>query len=187
MPEPTEPNQTEEALRASELRYRRLFETAKDGILILDAKTGQITDVNPFMIDLLGYSYDEFIGTPLWEIGPFKDTKECKLAFLELQEKEYIRYESLPLETRDGRSIAVEFVSNVYGLTGGTRVIQCNIRNITKRKQAEDALHRTEEETRRFFEANPAGSYVASPDGRLITCNPAFARMLGFSSVEEAM
>jgi CRP/FNR family cyclic AMP-dependent transcriptional regulator len=187
MPEETEPNHAQEALRASELRYRRLFETAKDGILILDAKTGQITDVNPFLVNLLGYSYDEFIGTPLWEIGPFKDTKECKLAFLELQKREYIRYESLPLETKDGQSIAVEFVSNVYGLNGGTRVIQCNIRDITKRKHAENALHRSEEETRRFFEANPAGSYVASPDGRLLTCNTAFARMLGFASVEEAM
>ena len=187
MQEETEPEHSEEALRASELRYRRLFETAKDGILILDAKTGQITDVNPFLVNLLGYSHDEFIGTPLWEIGPFKDIKECKLAFVELQEKEYIRYESLPLETKDGRSIAVEFVSNVYGLSGGTRVIQCNIRDITKRKQAEDALQRSEEEIRHFFEANPAGSYVASPDGRLMTCNSAFARMLGFSSVEEAM
>jgi PAS domain S-box-containing protein len=187
MHEEMEPKDSEDALQASELRYRRLFETAKDGILILDAKTGQITDVNPFLVNLLGYSHDEFMGTPLWEIGPFKDIKECKLAFLELQEKEYIRYESLPLETRDGRSIAVEFVSNVYGLNGGTRVIQCNIRDITKRKQAEDALRRSDEETRRFFETNPAGSYVASPDGRLITCNSAFARMLGFASVEEAM
>src|ERR1700689_1536996 len=99
MPGQTKPKHSGEALRASELRYRRLFETAKDGILILDAKTGQITDVNPFLVDLLGYSHDEFIGKPLWEIGPFKDIKESKLAFLELQEKEYIRYESLPLET----------------------------------------------------------------------------------------
>jgi len=187
MQEQPQSKHSAEALRASELRYRRLFETAKDGILILDAHTGQITDVNPFLVNLLGYSYDEFIGTPLWEIGPFKDIKECKLAFIELQEKEYIRYESLPLETKDGRSIAVEFVSNVYGLSGGTRVIQCNIRDITKRKEAEIARHRGDEETRRFFEANPAGSYVASPDGRLITCNSVFARMLGFASVEEAM
>ena len=187
MQEQTEPKRPGTGLRASELRYRRLFETAQDGILILDAHTGQITDVNPFLVHLLGYTYDEFIGKPLWEIGPFRDIKECKLAFLELQDKEYIRYESLPLETKDGRSIAVEFVSNVYGLNGGTRVIQCNIRDITKRKQAEETLRRSDEATRRFFEANPAGSYVASPDGRLVTCNPAFARMLGFASVEEAM
>src|SRR5258708_35134335 len=106
MLEETQPQHSEEVLRASELRYRRLFEAAQDGILILDARTGQITDVNPFLINLLGYSYDEFVGIPLWEIGPFKDTKESKLAFLELQEKEYIRYESLPLETKDGRSVA---------------------------------------------------------------------------------
>jgi PAS domain S-box-containing protein len=96
MQEETQSKDSGEALRASELRYRRLFETAQDGILILDAQTGQITDVNPFLINLLGYSHDEFIGTPLWEIGPFKDTKECKLAFLELQKKEYIRYVSSP-------------------------------------------------------------------------------------------
>src|SRR5258708_36699325 len=163
MEEETEHKEQEEARRASELRYRRVCETAKDGILILDAQTGQISDVNPFLVNLLGYTYNEFIGLPLWEIGPFKDTKECKLAFLELQDKEYIRYESLPLETKDGRSIAVEFVSNVYGLSGGTRVIQCNLRDITKPKQAEDALHRSEEETRLFFEAHPPGSYGARP------------------------
>src|ERR1700694_1858796 len=111
MQEEMEPKDSEEALRASELRYRRLFETAKDGILILDAKTGRITDVNPFLVNLLGYSHDELMGTPLWEIGPFKDIKECKMAFLELQEKEYIRYASLPIETKDGRSISVELVS----------------------------------------------------------------------------
>jgi PAS domain S-box-containing protein len=79
MQEETDPKISGELLQASELRYRRLFETAKDGILILDAKTGEITDVNPFLLNLLGYTYDEFIGTRLWEIGPFKDIKECKL------------------------------------------------------------------------------------------------------------
>ena len=159
MPKAARSKISDELLEASELRYRRLFETAKDGILFLDAKTGQITDVNPFLVALLGYSYDALIGMRLWEIGPFRDIKECKLAFLELQEKEYVRYESLPLETKDGRSIAVEFVSNVDGLSGGTRVIQCNIRDITKRKQAEDALRPSEEEYRFFFQSNLAGNY----------------------------
>lgn len=135
----------EDALSASELRYRRLFETAKDGILILDAETGKITDANPFLVELLGYSLDEFVGAQLWDIGPFKDIKECKLAFAELQEKEYIRYESFPLETKDGRTIAVEFVSNVYELSPGTQVIQCNIRDITQRYQVQEALQKSEE------------------------------------------
>jgi two-component system cell cycle sensor histidine kinase/response regulator CckA len=187
MPEETEPKISEELLRASELKYRRLFETAKDGILILDAKTGAITDVNPFLLNLLGFAYDEFIGARLWEIGPFKDVTECKLAFVELQEREYIRYESLPLETKDGRSVAVEFVSNVYGLSGGTRVIQCNIRDITKRKQADDALNQSEEEYRLFFQSNLAGNYVSTPDGKVLTCNSVFAGMFGFTSIEEAL
>ena len=124
------------ALKASELRYRRLFETAQDGILILNADTGQIDDVNPFLTDLLGYTREQLLGNKLWEIGPFKDTKASKAEFRELQREAYVRYDDLPLETSAGKSINVEFVSNVYQVNGG-KVIQCNIRNITERKQAE--------------------------------------------------
>src|ERR1022692_1563142 len=166
MQEEMETKDSEEALRASELRYRRLFETAKDGILILDAKTGQITDVNPFLVNLLGYSHDELVGVRLWEIGPFKDIKECQLAFVELQEKEYIRYDSPPLETKDGRSISVEFVSNVYGLSAGTRVIQCNIRDITKSKQMEEALRQSEERFRVALKNSPIAVFNQDRDLR---------------------
>ena len=127
---------SKEALQVSEAKYRRLFETAQDGILILDAKTGSITDVNPFLIDLLHYSYEEFLGKELWEIGLFKDIEASKAAFRELQVKKYVRYEDLPLKTKAGECINVEFVSNVYGVDG-TMVIQCNVRDITKRKHAE--------------------------------------------------
>jgi PAS domain S-box-containing protein len=127
------------ALKASEMRYRRLFETAQDGILILNAGTGQIEDVNPFLTDMLGYTREQLLGNKLWEIGPFRDTKASKAEFRELQRAAYVRYDDLPLETSDGRSINVEFVSNVYQVNGG-KVIQCNIRDITKRKQAEGKL-----------------------------------------------
>jgi two-component system, cell cycle sensor histidine kinase and response regulator CckA len=90
------------ALKASETRYRRLFETAQDGILILDADTGQIDDVNPFLIDMLGYTYKDFQGKKLWEIGEFKDIQASKEAFRELQDRGYVRYDDLPLETRGG-------------------------------------------------------------------------------------
>jgi PAS domain S-box-containing protein len=185
MPEATGPRNSGESLRASELRYRRLFEAAKDGILILDAKTGEITDVNPFLVNLLGYKHDELVGTRLWEIGPFKDIKECQLAFLQLQDKEYIRYESLPLETKDGRPIAVEFVSNVYRVSGGTRVIQCNIRDITERKQAEEALRQAEQKYHNIFEEAIVGIFQSTPNGRYIVANPAMALMLGYDSPEE--
>ncbi len=127
------------ALQVSEMRYRRLFETAQDGILILNGDTGQITDVNPFLLKMLGYSHAELLGQQLWEIGPFKDAAAARAAFQELQTTGYIRYEDLPLEASDGRHLSVEFVSNVYRVDQ-QRVIQCNIRDITDRKQREREL-----------------------------------------------
>jgi len=134
----------EEALIASEISYRRLFESAKDGILILNAITGRIMDVNPFLIKLLGYSREQFIEKRIWEIGFFTDIVDNHDKFVELQQKEYVRYDNLPLKTTDGRQINVEFVSNVYTVDHH-KVIQCNIRDITQRKQAEDELVRQKE------------------------------------------
>jgi diguanylate cyclase (GGDEF)-like protein/PAS domain S-box-containing protein len=134
----------EQALANSELRYRRLFETAQDGILILDAETGAITDVNPYLIKMLGYTCEELLGKKLWEVGAFKDVEASKKAYLELQTQGYIRYEDLPLRTSDGQTMEVEFVSNVYPV-GNQRVIQCNIRDIADRKRVERALIESEE------------------------------------------
>ena len=131
----------EQSLRASELSYRRLFEAAKDGILILDCDTGRINDVNPFLFNLLGFSRAEMMGKTVGELSPFKDIEENKVMLSRLQKDGYVRYEDLPLKTRDGRHIAVEFVSNVYE-AGDKNVIQCNIRDITARKQTEAALIR---------------------------------------------
>ena len=130
-------------LKTSEIRYRRLFEAAQDGILILDAETGAITDVNPFLIKMLGYSLEEFVKKKLWEVGAFKDIEASREAFEALQRNEYIRYEDLPLRAKDGRLVQVEFVSNVY-MVGDEKVIQCNIRDITERKQAQEALLKNE-------------------------------------------
>ncbi len=137
-PDRDRPFSKESSLRQSELRYRRLFEAAQDGILILDATTGAITDVNPFLISMLGYSRDEFLERKLWEVGAFKDVQASKDAFLALQKDKYIRYEDLPLRAKTGQVVPVEFVSNVYR-AGDQSVIQCNIRNITERKRAQDA------------------------------------------------
>jgi diguanylate cyclase (GGDEF)-like protein/PAS domain S-box-containing protein len=138
---------TGERLRASEVRYRRLFETAKDGIVLLDADNGRITDVNPYLLDMLGYSHAELIGKALWEIGAVKDIAASQDAMHQLQKKEYVRYEDLPLETKSGNHIQVEFVSNVY-LVDGLRVIQCNVRDITARKRAEDDVRDAHDELR---------------------------------------
>jgi PAS domain S-box-containing protein len=123
----------------SEIRYRRLFEAARDGILILDPLTRKITDANPFMSELLGYPNDELLGKELWEIGLLKDEAASRSAFRELKKNHFIRYENLPLQNKDGQLHEVEFVSNLYD-EGGRKVIQCNIRDITERRQNERAL-----------------------------------------------
>src|SRR6266496_2754753 len=134
-------------LHTSEVRYRRLFETAKDGILLLDARRPRFTDVNQFLEDMLGYSHTELIGKALWEIGPVKDITASQDAMRRLQNNEYIRYENLPLQTKGGQQIQVEFVSNVY-LVDGWRVIQCNVRDITARKRAEEGMRTANDELR---------------------------------------
>jgi PAS domain S-box-containing protein len=126
-------------LKRSELRYRRLFETAQDAILILDGVSGEIIDANAFILDMLGYPLEYFLGRHLWELGFLKDKSLAKNAFETLKTEGYIRYEDLPLETKQGRAIHVEFVSNVY-FVGDKRIIQCNIRDITERSRAEEAL-----------------------------------------------
>ncbi|MBF0503010.1 MAG: PAS domain S-box protein [Candidatus Riflebacteria bacterium] len=167
------------ALQESEKRYRRLFESAKDGILILDAVTGKVVDVNPFLMQLLGYSYDTICGKHIWEIGAFKDIAASKDAFKTLQDNEYIRYEDLPLETLDGRSIAVEFVSNVY-LVDHCKVIQCNVRDISAKKHGEA------ERKRLMAAIEQTGEAIVITDSKGVIqfVNPAFEKTTGFNRME---
>ena len=174
----TERNQARELLEVSETRYRRLFETAQDGILILDADTGRISDVNPFLMQMLGYSHEDFLGKRLWEIGAFKDIEASQRAFSDLQTRGYVRYEDLPLQTGDGRSIAVEFVSNVY-LVDHHKVIQCNIRDITERKRVEEALHESEEMFRLFMDHSPIYVFFKDENVRTIQISKNYEKMLG--------
>ncbi len=154
----------------SEKRYRRLFESAKDGILILDAATGKVVDVNPFLLQLLGYSYNEIIGRHLWEIGSFQDIAASKTAFKKLQDTEYIRYDNLPLKTRDGKSVEVEFISNVY-LVDQSKVIQCNIRDITGRREMEKTLQKSEAKMRSILDNIGIGVALISPKMEILELN----------------
>ena len=139
----TEPRRKENELKVSEVRYRRLFETAQDGILILDGETGKIIDLNPFLLELLGCTHAELLGKELWQLGLFGDIDLSQKAFQKLQDSGYIRYDDLPLEAKSGKRLEVEFVSNVYHVNH-TKVIQCNIRDVTERKRIEEKLRYTQ-------------------------------------------
>jgi PAS domain S-box-containing protein len=173
-----------EALIASEARYRRLFESAKDGILILDAETGMVVDVNPFLIELLGFSHEQFLGKNVWELGFFKDIFANQAHFAELQRKEYIRYEDKALETADGRRIEVEFISNVYPVNHH-KVIQCNIRDITERKRSQEAFRQERLFTASLLESLPGIFYLYSyPELRLARWNKQHESSLGYETGE---
>jgi len=126
-----------EEMRVSEIRYRRLFEAAHDGVLLIDPGTRKIIDANPFMTRLLGYPRDQLIGKELFEIGLLKDENASQAMFRKLKRSHEVRYEDLPLKNQAGRHQEVEVVANLYH-EDGQPVIQCNIRDITVRKLAED-------------------------------------------------
>jgi PAS domain S-box-containing protein len=174
---------TNDALRVSEARYRRLFETAQDGILIVDAQSGVITDVNPFLMTLLDYSRDDFLGKTLWDIGAFKQMQESKAAFRELQNRQYIRYENLLLEARSGRRINVEFVSNVYE-ENGKSVIQCIIRDITERKRGETLLHESQQRLSGIIASAMDSIISVDEQQRVVLFNAAAEKMFRCSEAE---
>lgn len=150
-------------LRASELHYRRFFETANDGALILDFESGTIHDANPFLLNLLGYSLSDLLGKRLWDIGLIEDRGASQATFEELQKTAYVRYEDLPLLARSGQRVDVEFISSVYEVEG-RRVIQCNIRDIRERKATERRLASYAVQLQRSNQELENFAYVASHD-----------------------
>ena len=174
----TDRKQAEEKVRISEIRYRRLFEAAHDGVLILDPDTRKITDANPFMTKLLGYPHGQLVGKELFEIGLLKDEAASREVFQKLKRKHEVRYEDLPLESKGGRHQEVEVVANLYE-ENGHPVIQCNIRDITERKAAEDALRRSEEHYRVLFDLGPVAVYSCDASGMIRKFNRRAAELWG--------
>jgi len=182
----TEHKLVQESLQASETRYRRLFESAKDGIIILDAGSGLIVDINPFLTEMLGYSKEQLLKKAIWEIGFFKDVVANREKFEELQQKKYVRYENLPLETVDGRKVYVEFVSSVY-LVNHHKVIQCNIRDITERKLAEDVLAWEQYLIHLLLDNLPNYIYFKDRDSKFIRISSSLVHLFKLNNPLEAI
>ena len=154
----------------SENRYRQLFENALIGIFFIEADTGRITDANPLLMKILGCTREELLGKSLWEINPFKSVAASKAAFEELQRQKHIRYENLPVETIDGRRLDVEFVSNRYEVDH-QEVIQCSIRDVTKRVLAEEALRESERKLDRVLQTIVDGLVIVDLTGQIVYAN----------------
>ncbi len=178
----TDSRKVREQLATSEVRYRRLFETAQDAILILDGDTGKIIDANPFIKDLLGYSLEELQGKNLWEIGELKDTLASKISYQQLYENGYNRWDNLPLVTRDGRNISVEVVANAYNVDH-SHVIQCNIRDMTESEKSNKMLSESEMKFRILAEESPNMVFI-NRKGRIIYANQRCEEIMGYTKEE---
>lgn len=164
----------EHALEASEARYRRLFEAAKEGILILRADSGEIIDVNPFLLELTGHARSHFLGKELWEIGLFEGREASRACFADLLTNKYVRYDDLPLRASDERSIDVELVSYIYAVDD-QNVVQCNIRDITESKRAENRILESRATLNAILESSTSSTYALDREYRYIAFNQAHA------------
>ncbi len=136
----TERRRRDDQILVSEIRYRRLFETAHDGVLLLDPRTRKIIDANPFMTRILDYPHDKLIGKELFQIGLLADEAASQAMFRKLKKNKQVRYDNLPLVTQTGRLQDVEVVANLYE-ENGRLIIQCNIRDITERRRSEEHVN----------------------------------------------
>ena len=133
----TERKRREDEVLVSEIRYRRLFETAHDGVLILDPATGKIIDANPVMTRMLGRRHDRLVGQMLFQVGLLRDETAGRNMIRDLKRANQVRYENLPIESLSGTQHEVEIVANLYD-ESDRPVVQCNIRDITERRRSEE-------------------------------------------------
>jgi PAS domain S-box-containing protein len=169
-------SESEARLRESELRYRRLFEAAREGLLILDFETGRVTDVNPFLVDLLGFSREELVGKKMTDLGSFKDVLSTQAARERLKRDGYVRLENLRLPTRNGCQVDVDLVSNIYEV-GHHRMVQCSFRDFTDVRKAEARA-------RLMVDSNVQGVFFWNKAGAITGANDAFLNLMRYTRAD---
>ncbi len=168
----------------AEVRYQRLFETAKDGMLVCDAETEKLTDVNPYFLELTGYGREQLIGCRLSEMETFRHSREANRIVSEARSQEVVRYEDVRLITIDGRGIDAELVANRYSV-GSQQVVQINLRDVTKRNQAVQDLRESEGRFRLLVDSvRDYALFQMDLSGRITSWNSGAERLLGYSESE---
>ncbi|MEW6062314.1 MAG: PAS domain S-box protein, partial [Bacteroidota bacterium] len=183
----TERKRTEDLLRESELRFRSLFENAKDAVFITDTKTGIIIDANAEAERLLKRPRTEIIGLHHTQIHPPDKVDEAISIFREQMLTLGERAVEFEVISSEGVRIPVEIKASIIRLDNQRVVAQGIFRDITERTLAEAALRRSEEKYRSLFEESKDGIYISTYDGRFIDVNPAMVELLGYSSREEML
>jgi two-component system, sensor histidine kinase and response regulator len=169
-------------LGESELRYRRLFESASDGVLLVDAATARVMEANPAFTRMLGFPREEVVGKRLWEIGvfaeAFSDERRSTACFEMLKEQGQLRIDDLALISKHGGIVSAEMV--LCGFHAADRaMIQCNLRDISERKQMASALRRAVAHEQAIVACANYGIVSLDQDFRVRSCNAAASRMLG--------
>ena len=167
-----------------EIRYQRLFETAKDGILICDAETGKIRDVNPFLLQFLGYQREQFVGRALDALEAFENAGRAVQIVSEAVSKEIVRRDDVDLRTADGRTVQVDLVANRYAV-GSQQVVQINIRDVSARHKAVEALRESEARFRMIVEnVGDFALFQMDANGVISAWNVGAERLLGYAEAE---
>jgi PAS domain S-box-containing protein len=177
----TEHKRLEDILAESEGRYRHVFETASDGIVLFEKREGKITHANQAVEKMLGYSLEESVGKKLQDIG-IVDIDDFQTLMQILNEIGITNYTDVLIKTKSGQNIDTD----IY-LADRARLVQCNIRDVAPRKQAEEELKQSEKRYRSIFENAQEGIFRSIPGGKIIMANQAMAKMFGYESPEEGM
>ena len=176
----TERKRLQETLKESEERYRRAFETSRDGLLLVHKTKADILNSNESAQELLGYAPEEFLKKKLWEIGVIKDAPDFKEMMSRLERDGVIYYEDTPVKTKKGPNINAEVF-----LVNRAKVMQCNIRDITMRREAEEVLKESETRFKTIFNESTDGMLLAEVETRRFSmCNPKICQMLGYTEEE---
>ena len=166
----------------SEMRYRRLFETASDGVLLVDAANARVVDCNPAITNILGFPRAEVVGRRVWELGvfaeAFSDEARSRASFDALGEQGQLRLDDQALITKHGGIVSAELALSAY-VAGGLDMIQCNVRDISERKSMASALRRAVAQEHAVVACANYAIITLDPDFVVRSINAAGERMLG--------
>ena len=175
----TERNRLESLLIDSEEQYRRVFETASDGIVLLEKREGKITQANPATEKLLGYTEKESLGNKLQDIGVSLDLDDFQTTMQTLNKVGIINYRNVKVETKSGQHIDTE----IY-LVDRAKLVQCNIRDVTERRLAKKALRESEEKYRWLVDNMADVITTMDMNLRFTYVSPSIVRMRGYTPEE---